>query len=425
MDFVQNKRNRIAKTSTASLVIVLFIIIVLGVFAYQYLPPGSLPKANSVGTNTVNVNTTTQQAGSCTSAPIQSLLSSYNKQAISAGTVSVYQQTNGVYSLIPSASTSQTLNTYNTASAYETTPFITVWNASSAYPVTFSPSTAPYSDGQGNSISCNVPAGSSNAVNTFQQNGFIYLAPASGRTATTNTELVINSISGQTNSLPSSMPTASPVSVTVYLQGFGNNLVANKPVTIPGSTNATITDYGGVYCNGVQEPQTSTQVPTKLSSGTYQAPLGYGPNVCYYSYFVMSFNQSAVADVAPGGVPIAVNGVTGVKAWAAPVVSNGACPASGVLATAPCNLSSLTFTILETGAFTGHHVDFCIDEVDVTQLGYIQQYFTMGRSALGQVVRLGRDLGDRGERAERGAPPRLHRHRRLGAAHAGRDGPLV
>lgn len=355
-----------------AVVIVLLIVGAAGYLGYITIP--GLTPGSGVQTSTHSSATGGGAAGSlCNANSIQSTLTTYNSQSISLGKVFVYQQSgNGQYSQIPSATTTQTLNTINAASVPSTPPWVTVWNASAAYPTTISVAgtvgsssiaLANLGSGSGgNSVICSANAAASNNVPTYQQTGFLYLGPASGTSATTNVESVVNSQISQTNSFPAAFPTAAPQTETVYLQLFANSIVAMKGVAIPGSTNSPITDYGGVTCNGVSEQATSSIVTSAL--------------VCYQGYAIFAFNQTAISFSAPGAVPITVHGQSGEVAWAVPVTSCGPAPTSGTATTNPFVGCQVTFSVQETIAATSHHIDMYVGWADETQLGYIQQYFS-------------------------------------------------
>lgn len=336
------------------------IVVLLLAFASVYVY-ANIPKQNTLPVvGGASTSSSSALASSCASAPIESELTTYNSQAISAGTVAVYQ--NGAK--LSDASTAQTLNTYNSASSYYSAPWTALWNASAAYPQSFQVNSVPSTDANGNSVVCQVPAGSSNAVNVYLEKGLLYLGPALGTSALTNVESVIGSTTGQTNSFPAAFPTSS-LTITAYLQGFANSIVGMRPVAIPSSTNQPITDYGGVFNSGtaIQEPVQSV----KMTSGL----------VYFYGYAVFIFNQTAIAFSGPAGTtPLTISGQTGEKAFAVPATSLGACASAGVGTGSPCILSQVSVSIQETIAATGKHIDMMVVWVDNTQLGYMAQYIS-------------------------------------------------
>jgi len=302
------------------------------------------------------------------------MLTTYNSQAITSGTVAVYQ-TNaaGTLSKVPSASVAQTLNTLTTTgSSPVSTPWYSTWNSTVAYPDTVQvtgnigaqsvPLTNLGTNQGGGSVLCSTNIGNSNQLASFQQQGFLYLAPASGVGAVTNVKAVLNSQISQTNSFPAAFPQTSAQTETDYLQLFGNSLVAMQGVAIVGSTNAPVTNYGGV--NG--QPVTGG---VAVTNGL----------VYYQGYAIVAFNQSYVSFTGPSGtVPLTVQGQNGERAWLVPVnaATCGPTPTSGTATTNPFVGCAITFSVQQTVGTQSHHIAMAVMWADETQAGFIQQYFT-------------------------------------------------
>jgi hypothetical protein len=369
-------RSRPAKiTNLGALAVV--IVLVLGVFAGAYLfLPGASENVHSATQNLANVYGTSTSSGTsvasgCSNNQLKSLEVAYNSQSPSSPTLTLYTlNSQGQYTKTIDSPGSMTLGTINgpTTNGY-TPPWVAVFNASAVYPTTVTATgdgqTVVNSIGQTvYTLSCKVPAGQSNNVAVWQQTGMVMSSVASGTTANTNIETVINSQTSQTNSFAATFPTAAPQSNNVYLQIFSNNAVGCLKSTLPGSTNTPLVDYGG-YTNsvsGINEPTQSVTIKG-----------GFADYSCWQ---VFVYNQTAIAFTAPGAVPIAANKVTGSVAYAVPVQGCAPAPSSGTGTTNPYICATTTYSVQEQIANTGKHIDQCIITADNTELGYIQQYFS-------------------------------------------------
>ena len=357
-------QKRAAKIKPAE-AIVLIVVLVLGAGYLGIINLNSLSGLGSSGTSTNNnTGVNTNQNANCVSAPIESELTSSNAQTVTSPTVATYQmQSSGNYLKFTSVSGSLTQNTLNTASAYTNYPVVQVYNGTAVYPltVTTAPGASAVDPATGlNTLSttCAPAAGGSNTVNVLQAIATVFTGPASGTTAVTNVENVINSATSQTNSFPAAMPTASPATVTDYLQIFSANTVAGRSVQLPASSNTPITNYGGENNQG----PTSTLVK--------------GGMVYYQASAVVSFNQTAIAFTGPTGtIPLTLHGATGSVAFLVPLTCYGPSPASGVSSTNPYVGCTFSYQVQETTSATGHHIDMAVLVVDNTQIGYIEQYF--------------------------------------------------
>jgi hypothetical protein len=356
---LSHKRDGKTKPWQAAAVVVILVLAAgyLGIISIPGLTPGSGVRPSS--TTSANGN-----SNSCTYNPIQSELTSSNGQTITTPHVTSYVQNGaGQWVVFQSGSGALTQNSLNTASAYTGLPVYQTYYGTTTYNTTVainSASQANVVDPQTGvtmlSITCATPAGSSNNVPTIQAIATAFTGPASGRTATTNVENVLNSAISQTNSAPAAFPTSAPATWADYVQVFSTNTAAMRAVQIPASTNLPITDFG---INGVQS---STIVKSGL--------------VSYQGYAIVSFNQTAIQFTGPAGtIPLTLHGATGSVAFLVPLSSLGVSAASGVSTSAPFVGSTFTFSVQELVGATGHHVDMAILVGDNLQSGYIQQYF--------------------------------------------------
>lgn len=365
------RKRRPGVTNMAALGIVLILVIALFAFAYIYITPGSVTPGGPKTTSTNQTGTGVQTGAPCSTPPIQSELTSSNGQVVTSPKVATYQElTSGTWTRLASASGTLTQNTLNTASAYTNLPVVQVYSGTNVYNQTVvissgtqAPTVDPTTGTTVLSVSCAPAASGSNNVNTLQAIATVFTGPASGTSATTNVENVINSQTSQTNSFPAAFPTSAPVTVSSYLQVFSSNTIAGRDVMIPGSTNAPITDFGGLNCNGVNEPATSVLIKSNFA--------------CYEPVAVVAFNQTQVGFTGPAGtVPLTVHGVSGAVAFLVPLTCNGQSPATGVSTSNPWVGCSFTFQVQELISTQSHHIDMAVIVVDNTQPGYIEQYFT-------------------------------------------------
>lgn len=366
-------------SAPAAAVIVTLVIVVAAAALILY-PTNKQGSAINTSAKSTADGSSTPVGSSCENNPIQSELTSSNSQTITSPTVATYQiSSTGTYTKIPSASGSLTQNTLNSASTYLTLPVTQVYNGSAVYPttVTINSATQPNIIDQQTgltlaSVLCALDTGLSVPANTYQVTGLVFSAPASGRTANTNVESVINSATSQTNSFPAAFPTSAPVTVTVYIQVFSTNTAYGRPVQIPGSQQAPITNYGGLTCNGVASTPSSATAST-VSNGL----------VCYQPTAVVSVNQTQWQGTFPvGSVQLPLR-TSGVQSWEVPLTCtggtnapDGVSAASGVSASNPAIGCQFSFTVQELIGATGHHADMCILSTDVTQPGYVYQTYT-------------------------------------------------
>lgn len=313
---------------------------------------------------TIKTSTTSQAgAGGCTSNSIVSLLTSYN--AVAAPTATVTLIKNGAVAIdspgtvTPGTQTSATTNPY-------ATPWSVVYNASGYYPLGYTVTSVPssgfaQSDSLGYQVGtaiCNIPSGSSiSSVPYYSQTGKIFIGPEDGTTSITYIEAVLNSPNSQVNSFPAAFPTVAQ-SQTGYLQIFTDSTSAMRSVTLFGTANTPLTDYGG------------------MNGGPTSNTVSDGQSVTYGGYMIAAFNFTSVSFTATGAVPLTVRGQSGVIAYAVPLKACAPSGSTGVSSSSPYNCESVNFKIQEQTAPTGGEGAMVLIFVDNTQLGYIQQYFS-------------------------------------------------
>ncbi len=370
-----NRRYAISNGGAAVAIIVILVASFLGYTIYMH--PGAAQNViNPAQNSSTNTNAVSNTCGNTN--PIQSELTSNNGQTVTSPTVNTYIQSGQGWSKFASGSGSLTQNSLNTASVGVTLPIAQVYNGSAVYPTTVvvtSPNSQTVTDPlTGASLlytQCSTPASSSNNVATLQMVSTVFTGPASGRTATTNVETVFNSQTSQTNSFPTAFPTSAPVTVTLYLQVFSANTVAGRPVTLPGNTNAPITDYGGISCaQGGPGTASAYEQPTSNVIKT-----GFA---CYQPYTVIVANQTQWSFTSLSGPATKLQtGISGTVSYMVPVTCNSQpSAASGVSTSNPYIACQVSFQVQELISATGHHIDLCALSADNSQGGYISQTFT-------------------------------------------------
>ena len=327
---------------------VLIVVILAGVL-FVYFPPNSTVKVPLP-----NGNSTPQS----NQESIISLLGGYAGATVSSATVNIFTLQSGSYvqtidspgSVTSGTATSATTNTYSP-------PWLTQCRGSGVWPldvVTTGAGQSVQENGQTVfTLASGANAGASNNVPVYKQTCLLFAAPASGTTATTNVESVINSQTGQTNSFPSAMPTAAPSTWNAYLQVFSDNAVGLATSTVYGTSNKMVTDYA---LGGVAES---------------------GSPVTFHSFLIVAFNQTGISVSSPlGATALSANKVSGTVAFLIPAGSCAPAPSTGVATSTPYICGNVPVTVQETIAATGHHVDVTFIWVTETSAHYIESYFS-------------------------------------------------
>lgn len=323
------------------------IIIIVAVFAFAYL---TIPNSS--------VKLPTQSNNQSNAESIVSLLGGYASASVSSPTVNIFTMQGGSYvqtidspgSVTSGTATSATTNTYSP-------PWLTQCRGSGAWPldvVTTAAGQTVAQDGQTVfTLTSGVPASASNAVSVYKQTCLLFAAPASGTSAVTNVESVVNSQTGQTNSFPTDFPSSAPSTWNVYLQDFSNNAVALSSPTIYGTSGTKVTNYA----NGA----------TQTSSG----PVQFG------SYLIAAFNQTGISLTSPNGaVALSANKASGTVAYLIPVSGCNPAPSSGTSTSNPYICGNVPVTVQETVTQGAHHVAAVFIWVTDTQASYIESYYS-------------------------------------------------
>jgi hypothetical protein len=350
-------------SNLAALGITVIVILAVFAFAYIYLAPGSsLPKLPQQSTT----SQTGIASGCAQGVSIVSTLYTYNSVTATDATIHIFQ--NGAPIFNDPGSVTAGTQTSATSQPYSL-PWSATFGASGFYNTSFTtPSTYPQGginvqDSFGNpvgSIICNIPSGNQiNSVPYWSMGGKVFKGPASGTSANTNVEAVLNSQTSQTNSFPAAFPTSAPQNQIEYLQIFSTNTAGLRPMSLFGTSTTVRTDYGGI--NG--ETAGSSQVSN-------------GGQIFYGGYMIAVFNQTAISFTGPAGTaPLTVHGQTGEIAYMVPLSGCQPSGSSSVSTSNPYLCAQVSFSVQETIAATGHHVSMVLIFVDGTQGGYISQYF--------------------------------------------------
>jgi hypothetical protein len=325
----------------------IFIVIILAGLLFVYFPPAQ---------STIKLPTPSSSSSSGQS--IISLLGGYASASVSSATLNIFTLQNGQYvqtidspgTVTSGTATSATTNTYSP-------PWLTQCRGSGVWPFDVVTSGAGQTVTQNGqtvfTLTSGVPASASNAVSVYKQTCLLFAAPASGTTADTNVESVVNSQTGQTNSFPTDFPATAPSTWNVYLQVFSDNAVGLATSTIYGTSNKMITDYAAGAVQTASQP------------------------VTFGSYLIAAFNQTGISVTsADGAVALSANKASGTSAYLIPVPGCAPAPSTGVSTSNPDICGNVPITVQETVTQGTHHVDAVFIWVTETQASYIESYYS-------------------------------------------------